>query len=108
MKLSSRVFALTATLFPSIFSPLLLAATSFSYGINNVAKEALFQKEFTDKQRATMGSLNSLFGSLFFAIFAYSFGLIADSLKPNEAMIIGEILLLSIPIIYWRLFRRKP
>ena len=103
--LYSRTAGIVAALFPSILSPVLMASTSFPYGINNIAKDALFQKEFTDKQRATMGSLNSLAGSLFFAIFAYIFGFLADKLKPNHALIIGEVMLLSVVFAYWKLFK---
>ncbi len=103
----SRAAGIIAALFPTVFSPILMASTSFPYGINNIAKDALFQKEFTDKQRATMGSLNSLAGSLFFAVFAYSFGFLADKLKPNHAMVIGELLLLSVIFAYWKLFETE-
>ncbi|MDQ3099461.1 MAG: MFS transporter [bacterium] len=102
----SRIAGLVAVLFPSVLSPLLISSTSFAYGINSIAKETLFQKEFTDKQRATMGSLNSLGGSLFFAVFAFLFGVIADSLVANQALIIGELMLICVLYLYWRLFKK--
>ncbi len=101
----ARVAGLVATLFPTILSPLLISSTSFSYGITSISKDALFQKEFTDKQRATMGSLNSLGASLFFAVFAYLFGMLADTLAPNQALAIGELLLLTVLMLYVRLLR---
>ena len=50
----------------SVISPLLMSSTSLSYGVATVAENGLMQKEFTSHQRATMGSLNSLAGSLLF------------------------------------------
>jgi MFS family permease len=102
--LYSRIVGLIAVVYPTVISPVLLSTTSFPYGISSIAKDTLFQKEFTDKQRATMGSLNSLAGSLFFAVFAFIFGFIADESAPNKALIVGELLLVSVLIIYWKLF----
>ncbi|MEI6532396.1 MAG: MFS transporter [Candidatus Roizmanbacteria bacterium] len=100
----SRCVGLFAVIFPSIFSPILISSTSFPFGISLVAKDTLFQKEFANKQRATMGSLNSLGGSLFFAFFAFLFGFIADKLAPNQALIIGELLLFIVLFLYYKLF----
>lgn len=102
----SSCAGLVAVIFPSVLSPVILSSTSFPYGISSIAKDTLFQKEFTDKQRATMGSLNSFAGNLFFAAFASVFGLIADKFSPNQALILGEIILLPVILIYWKLFRR--
>ena len=46
--------------FPSILTPMIRSITSLGFGIGSVAQNSLFQKEFTDAQRATMGSLNAL------------------------------------------------
>lgn len=92
---------------PTIFSPLLVASTSLTFGLFKVGENSLMQKEFTDHQRATMGSLNSLFGNLFFAVFAFLFGMVADQLGPARSLFIGEMLLISVLPIYWKLFRAK-
>ena len=105
-KIYSHIVSLVAVIFPTVFSPLLMASSSFSYGIGSVAQNSMFQKEFTDKQRATMGSLNSLAGNLFFALFAFLFGFIADKLSPGQALIIGELIVLPVILIYWRLFKK--
>ncbi len=104
--LYSRIIGLLAVLFPTFISPALIASMSFPYGISTIAKDALLQKEFTDKQRATMGSLNSLAGSLLFAVFAFVFGFVADRLSAGQALFIGEILLIVIPVFYWSLFKK--
>ncbi len=46
--------------FVTILSPIISILGSPIFGISETAKSTLFQKEFTDKQRATMGSLNAL------------------------------------------------
>jgi len=54
-----------------------------------------------------MSSLNSLAGSLSFAVFAFVFGLFADALSPRSALIVGEILTLPVILLYWKIFRNK-
>lgn len=98
---------LCAVLYPSIWSPILIALTSVSFGMTLIALNALMHKEFTDKQRATMGSINSLLGNIFFAIFAYLFGLAADHFGTTQPIIITELLSLSVVYLYWKLFRNQ-
>lgn len=100
----NRFVNLIALIFPTIFSPILMTSTSLNFGVTTVAKNSLLQKEFTHEQRATMGSLNSFAGSIFFAIFAYFLGLIADSFGPAKTLIFATILSFSATWIYWKLF----
>jgi len=94
--------------FPSVFSPLLLALMSLFFGLFMVSQGTLLQKEFTDSQRATMGSIGSLFGSLLFAISSVLLGFLADVLGPAKALLIAEIVLaLFLYPVYWRLFKHK-
>jgi len=102
----NRGISLLAIAFPTILSPLLMSLTSLSFGLETTARNMLMNKEFTNKQRATMGSLNALFGSIFFAVFAASFGLIVDVIGERNGLLIGEILLISTILLYWSLFRR--
>ena len=99
------VLALIAVIFPTVLTPILYGLASIPYGINNVARDTLMQFEFTQEQRATMGSLNTLFGNLFFALFAFLFGFIADRVAANQALLTGEVLLLSLIYLYWKLFK---
>jgi len=103
----NRFAGIFAAAIPSPFSPLLMASTSMPSGISWVSQDAISQENFTNKQRATMGSITSLFGSLFFGFFALGFGYIADKLHPATALIIGEILTISVVIIYWKTFKIK-
>ncbi len=102
-----KVVNLIALLFPSVFSPILMSTPSLLYGVGNVAEKTLMQNEFSDHQRATMSSLNSLGGSLGFAIMSVILGGFADIFGPAKALII--LTLLSFPIIYlyWKIFSNE-
>jgi len=101
----SKVVNFFSLLFPSVASPALMSTTSLFYGINTVAENNLLQKEFTDQQRATMGSLNSLGGNLLFGIFALILGVIADHLTPVTGLLFFQILSLFPMFLYIHLFR---
>ncbi|MBI2196167.1 MFS transporter [Candidatus Daviesbacteria bacterium] len=103
----SRLLNLLALIFPTIASPAIMSATSLAYGSSEVAKNSLLQKEFSDEQRATLGSINSLAGSILFGVVSFSLGLFADKIGPLRALIIINILL-AIPILLlWKLFHHE-
>ena len=106
--LFDRVIAFLAYGFPTVLSPLLMSITSFTFATGAVAEDSLMQKEFTNHQRATMSSLNSLFGHLFSALFAITVGLVADSIGSAKSLLMGEVILLLVLWIHWRLFRKSP
>ena len=80
-----------------------MSINSFLYGIGQVSKNKLLQDEFSTKQRATMGSLNSLAGSLFYSIFAVALGVLADNFGPKNALMVQYILTLSVLYFYFSL-----
>ena len=94
-----------ATLFPNIFSPLLMSSTSVFFGISTVSRNTLFQKEFTDEKRATMASLNSLLCSIFFGMISFLIGFLADKISPATALFISQIFLLPSLWMYWKLYK---
>lgn len=100
----SQIIGLVAYGIPTVLSPLLLAAMSLVCGQTMVAQNALMQKEFSDSQRATMGSLNSLVGSVFFGICAIGIGYIGDTWGASVALLVGQVILFIPIILYWRLF----
>ncbi len=83
-----KFIGLVALIFPSVFSPLLMSTPSFLFGVSMVAEKTLMQNEFTNHQRATMSSLNSLGGSIGFAFMSLLLGGLADALGPAKALII--------------------
>lgn len=104
-QISSKVVNLSSLIFPTVVSPALMSTTSVLYGPSTVAETSLLQKEFSDKQRATMGSLNSLGRSIFFAVAALTLGWMADITNPGVALIIGELLGLTSVWLTWKLYR---
>ena len=60
----------------SVLSPFVMAILNVDYGYSSAAKNGLMQREFSDKQRSTMGSMVSLAGSLCFSIISNLLGLL--------------------------------
>ena len=104
-KIFSKIIDLVALIFPSVASPALMSTTSLLYGPSEVVENSLLQKEFSDKQRATMGSLNSLGRSIFFAIAALGLGWLADLTSPRVALIGGQILGITSVWLTWKLLQ---
>jgi len=104
-KVFSRLIDLSALIFPGVWSPAIMSLTSLMYGTSEVSSNKLFQKEFTHQQRATMGSLNSLFGSIFFAIFAIILGMFADKFGARNAILMKTILSCLIFIPLYRFYK---
>lgn len=105
-KTNLNVFVnLIAISLSNVFSPILMSINSFFYGIGQVSKNKLLQDEFSTKQRATMGSLNSLAGSLFYSFFAVILGLLADNFGPKNALMIQYILTISVLYFYFSIRR---
>jgi MFS family permease len=92
---------------PTVASPLLMSLTAGYYGVTTVAKQTLIQQEFTDEQRATMGSLNSFAGSLVFAIFSFLLGAVADRIGATNALMIAALLSIVPIVLYWRVLRPR-
>jgi hypothetical protein len=103
--LINRVINILALVFPSVASPAFMGLTSLLYGATTTGVSALQQKEFTTKQRATLGSLSSLFGSIAFGFVAVGLGAIGDKLGPANALLIVQACILSILFFYFRFFR---
>lgn len=99
-----NLFALAV---PTVASPLLMSLTAGYYGVTTVAKEALIHQEFTDEQRATMGSLNSFAGSLVFAVFSFGLGALADRIGATNALIVAALLAIVPIVLYWRVLRPR-
>ncbi len=90
----------------NVASPALSSLSSVLFGPSVVAQQSLAQKAFTDQQRATMASLSQSAGNLFFAGVATLIGLLADQIGARNALLIAEILSISVTYLYWRLYGR--
>ena len=99
----TRIINLIAYGYATVFSPILMGTTSFFYGVAEVSNTSLLQKEFSDEQRATLSSVNSLFGSLFYGIFSPFLGYVADIYGPAKAMIMVQCLMFFVLYIQFKL-----
>lgn len=100
----NRVVLIPAFLFPTIFSPVLIISSSFLLSIGLVAQRTIIQKEFSDHQRATMGSIDSLLKRILLSIILVLMGILADIAGPRNILLLAEILAIPVIFIYWRLY----
>jgi len=90
----------------NILSPFPLVIGSFFFGPGEVASDHLMQIEFTDEQRATMGSLSSSVTSIVFSLAAVSIGGVSDHYGLGAGVAFCAVMqVLSLPVYVW-LFRR--
>ena len=100
-----KIISLVSLGFPTVFSPLLMSTPSVLFGVGSVAERALMQREFTNHQRATMSSLNSLGGSLGYTAMSLFLGSLADLVGAARAMFILTLIGLPVIYLYWLIFK---
>ncbi len=99
-ELFDNVANFVALVKPTVFSPVLLGSPA--YGMSTIAQQTLLQREFTDRERATMGSLASLLGSVLYALVALGAGLVADRWGIVPALLaIQAVVLIALPLAWW-------
>ncbi|ONI76047.1 hypothetical protein ALI144C_35675 [Actinosynnema sp. ALI-1.44] len=99
-ELFDNVANFVALVVPTVFSPVLLGSPA--YGMSTVAQQTLLQREFTDRERATMGSLASLLGSVLYGLVALGAGLVADRWGIVAALLaIQAVVLVALPLAWW-------
>jgi MFS family permease len=103
----SNLTNVASIIWASILSPALMGATSIFYGVNTVAMNAMQQREFSDAQRSTMGSLTSFGGSLLFAVVSTLLGWLADQIGVRLALLISSSLCIIPLFFYWSAFRHS-
>jgi hypothetical protein len=100
----ASALGISAVLAANGLSPALYSSASLLFGPASVAQASLLQASFTDRQRATMASLVSFVGALLMALVVFLLGVLADKVGVRYALLTGEILSISVPYLYWRLF----
>ncbi len=103
----SESINLFCLLVPTVLSPALMASNSIFFGVNSVAKQSLIQHEFSDAQRATMGSLNSFAGSIAFAVFSFLLGGLADRIGIVPALIVTSLVSIVPMVLYGHVLRPR-
>lgn len=102
-----RIINLFAYSIPTVLSPVFLSLTSLTYGVSDIAMQSLLQNEFTDAQRATLGSAGALVNSLAFTAASLLLGYTADLVGPVKTLIIAQFILLVPLIFYRKIFQNK-
>jgi MFS family permease len=102
--LYSRIANIFALLLQNVFSPFFMVTTSFFYGPSQVAMDSLLQNQYSNKHRATMGSITSLFGSILFSIISIGVGSIGDYWGSTNALLFLQLALIPIVLLNWMLF----
>ncbi len=99
-ELFDNVANFVALVKPTVFSPVLLGSPA--YGMSTIAQQTMLQREFSDRERATMGSLGSLLGSVLYALVALGAGLVADrwGIVPG-LLTIQAVVLVALPLAWW-------
>jgi fucose permease len=97
----AQILNIAALLKPTVVSPSLIAAESAAYGSGSTAQNALQQSEFTDRERATMGSLVALLGSLVFGVISLSAGAITDRFGLRVGLLSCQAIgLIGLPLLW--------
>ena len=97
---------LTAIVLNTFVTPFIMSFVNLFHGVSETAGSALFQKEFTQEQRATMGSIVSLIGALLLAAVYYVIGVVADIYSLYSAMLLLLFLKVLTVFGYYDLFKR--
>jgi predicted MFS family arabinose efflux permease len=97
---------ITAAGLSNMVSPILLALGSIFFGPETVACDQLMQDDFTDAQRATLGSVSSLMGSLSYAICAIGIGAVSDHFGLAAGIAFGAAAGFAALPLFMHLFRR--
>ncbi len=103
----SRSVVIIAALFACYYSPFLLMFSSIGFGITMNAFAQIFQSEFTDQQRATLGSLTSVGNALGLGVIGVGVGYLGDHFEPRTVILLGEFLVLPLLLIYRRELRKS-
>ena len=98
----------TAVILNNFATPFIQSCVNIFYGTASTAESALLQKELSPKQRATMGSIVSLFGGLLASVIYVLVGVVADmtSVWLAVVLLIASNLFISAGY-YWMLKKYK-
>ena len=105
--LYSKTINVASVAIATVISPVLLSTSSLFFGVSEVANSKLMQKEFTDDQRATLGSITSFLGNLAFGMFAVILGMLADAFGPTKALLIAYLLYSPTVLLNWVLYKEN-
>lgn len=103
----ARVLFIPALIVVTPLTPVLMALAGAPYGPMTTALGKILHDEYTDHQRATMGSITSFLGNCLYAIFTPLIGLVAEHWGIGRAILAGQICLLPVLWLYWRTYKTE-
>lgn len=92
----------------NLWSPAIMTSPSIFFGRSTTAMIHLFQRDFTETERATLGSVVAFCGSIVFCVAAVGAGLAADAFGPQITLMGMLACQLTVLPIYIGLFRSSP
>lgn len=92
---SDNLINIVSVLVANVFSPIIKTLTAFCNGLKDPALDTLIQEDCSTEERATILSVMSLFGTLFYALCAVFIGFLADISTPYWAMMCAYALALT-------------
>ena len=92
----ARIVSFMALVGSTVASPFVMMLAGITYGPSDTAKQHLLHEEFTDAQRATMDSLNSLVTSIVYAFFLVLAGYLADRYSPRFSLLVCNIFMVPV------------
>ena len=101
------VINLMSVLANCVLSPFIKTFDNLTNGILGPAQDTLLQKEFTDKQRATMGSVVSLFRSLVYSASSLLIGIMADLFSEYVSLVVIYVALFLLLPVYYKGLKAK-
>ncbi|MBX2866913.1 hypothetical protein KTR10_03090 [Candidatus Kaiserbacteria bacterium] len=103
MEILDRILTSVFVAINTVTSGVLMSITSsITYGTREIASEDLLQEHYEKTQRATMGSLVGLTGSLLYGIVAILLGLVTDEIGLMNTMLLMQGVLLLTPFFFYR------
>lgn len=106
-KTYSLIVNVVSFLLGNVYSPILLTSNALFYGAMHVARNDMAQGLFTDRSRATMGSVKSLTESLTGALLALLIGWLGDRFGVVPALVFFQVFSVISLLIYMFLFKEK-
>jgi hypothetical protein len=80
-------------------TPAIFITKSIFFGPGEVASDHLMQKEFSDDERATMGSISSFITSIIFAVTSLCIGAVSDAFGLRTGLATGIVIcFLALPV----------
>lgn len=75
--------------------------SSAVFGVRQIASEHILQQRYSNDERATMGSLVGLGGSILYGTLAIVSGVVADAIGVLYTLLLFQVLLLLVPLFFY-------